>query len=80
MSMKKFLILGLCLVCTSCATTGSNQGGTKFSGSAQELYETGNRYARGTGVEKDYVKAVAYYRQAASMGNSDAQDSLGVRV
>ena len=34
-------------------------------------------YQYGTGVVKDEVEAVKYYKMAADQGNADAQNALG---
>ena len=34
-------------------------------------------YQYGTGVEKDEVEAVKYYKMAADQGDADAQNNLG---
>ena len=44
---------------------------------AQTLYEKGEQYYNGRGVEKDYAKAAEAYRQAASAGHARAQKMLG---
>ena len=54
----------------------SHEGGKIVS--AEELYQIGNQYYYGDGVEKDYVKARTYYNQAAEMGYADALNDLGV--
>jgi hypothetical protein len=83
--MKKILLLWLCVLCVSCSTNRDNSdenanGQMAYqNASAEELYQLGNRYSQGTGVEKNYATAVEYYRRAAEMGNSNAQDKLGVR-
>ena len=37
----------------------------------------GQRYAKGDGVPRDYVKAAEYFRQAAEQGYAPAQNNLG---
>lgn len=44
---------------------------------AKELYILGWNYQKGIGVEKDYSKALYYYKQAADMGNGDAYAGIG---
>ena len=46
--------------------------------SAEEQYNFGVAYANGTGVPKDLVKAVAWFRKAADQGHARAQYFLGV--
>lgn len=46
--------------------------------SAQEMYALGEEYYLGEyGVEKDYIKAVEWYRKAAEQGYAPAQNGLG---
>jgi len=40
--------------------------------------KTGNLFRKGDGVEKDYVKAVYWYRRAANQGFAGAQNNLAV--
>lgn len=40
-------------------------------------FDLGNVYYNGDGVEKDYAKAMKYYRKAAKQGNAEAQNKLG---
>jgi TPR repeat protein len=40
--------------------------------------KTGNLFRKGDGVEKDYVKAVHWYRKAANQGFAGAQNNLAV--
>ena len=44
-----------------------------FQGSAEEMYTTGNAYAK----RHDYLTAAKYYDQAARQGNVKAQYALG---
>ena len=82
MSIKKIILIGLlCTFTVGCATqSGISRDDTAYTGSSpQELYNTGNRYAKGIGVERNYAKAVTYFQRSADGGNSNAQASLGVR-
>ncbi|MBQ7682607.1 MAG: toll/interleukin-1 receptor domain-containing protein, partial [Oscillibacter sp.] len=45
---------------------------------AETLYQMGDKYYFGNGVEKDYAKAREYYEQAAAKGHAEALFSLGV--
>ena len=40
-------------------------------------FNLGLSYARGTGVEQDWAKAVRFYRLAADQGHAAAQFTLG---
>ena len=48
------------------------------SGDAHAQYNLGLCYANGTGVPKDEVEAVKWYRKAAEQNDADAQYNLGV--
>lgn len=45
-------------------------------GLAQAQYELGERYAKGFGLEQDWLKATDYYARAAAQANADAQCAL----
>ena len=47
------------------------------TGDARSQYELARYYAKGTGVQKDYVKAVQYLRRSAEQGNAEAEAMLG---
>ena len=44
---------------------------------AESLFQTGERYLRGTGLAQDYTEAVKWYRKAADQGHAGAQANLG---
>ena len=41
-------------------------------GLAQAQYELGERYAKGFGLDQDWLKATDYYGRAAAQANADA--------
>ncbi|TKT74235.1 peptidoglycan-binding protein [Aquamicrobium sp. LC103] len=47
------------------------------AGDAKALYEIGNRYAEGQGVETDLAKAASWYERAAELGLAPAQYRIG---
>jgi TPR repeat protein len=47
------------------------------NGNASAWWVLGCRYAQGTGVPQDDVKAVECYRKGAEMGSAEAQMNLG---
>ena len=47
-------------------------------GDAEAQYNLGVMYDEGAGIEKDLVKAAAWYRKAADQGFIDAQTNLGM--
>jgi TPR repeat protein len=42
------------------------------------MYNLGDMYYKGQGVEQSYEKAKEYYEQAAQLGHAEAQFNLGV--
>ena len=56
----------------------NDAAGPEESLDAAALYERGEDYYYGRGVEQDYGKALKWYRRAAEQGHADAQFSLGV--
>ena len=44
----------------------------------KDRYKLGGKYYHGNGVEKDYEKAIKWYRKAADQGHAKAQYYLGV--
>ncbi len=46
-------------------------------GLAEAQYQLGERYAKGTKVDQDWVKAADWFARAAAQGNSHAQCALG---
>jgi len=44
---------------------------------AETQFELGRRYAKGEGVEKNWHKAIQYFRKAAEQGHPQAQHELG---
>ncbi len=46
--------------------------------SAEEQYKLGEKYFYGTGVERDYTKAIEWYKKSAEQGNARAQYQLGL--
>jgi TPR repeat protein len=49
-----------------------------IKGNAEAQWKLGKLYANGTGVAKDYNKALMWFQKAADQGDSRAQNSLGV--
>jgi TPR repeat protein len=47
-------------------------------GNVEAQWRLGKLYANGTGVAKDYSKALLWFQKAAAQGDSRAQNSLGV--
>ncbi len=47
-------------------------------GDAKSQQELGSRYAQGSGVAKDYQRALAWFGKAARQGDSKAEFNLGV--
>lgn len=45
-------------------------------GFLDEQYELAMCYFEGNGLEKDYAKAVEWFRKAAEQGNKDAKEHL----
>ena len=43
----------------------------------EELYQEALRYHNGDGVEKDYIKALYWYRQAAKQNDALAMTQIG---
>lgn len=78
--IKKLLILGLCLLATSCASTGPMTDEAMTSQALQgeaDAYNTGMRYLIGKGAKQDYAKAIDYFEKAAETGNPYAENELG---
>src|SRR6185312_2003899 len=82
--MKKLGIIALCLLSAGCASqmSGGDIPAEKLDpqytqGSSDQLFATGERYAKGIGVSRNYAEAAKYYRGAAQMGNPKAEYALG---
>ncbi|KAI5796646.1 hypothetical protein EDC01DRAFT_614225 [Geopyxis carbonaria] len=56
---------------------GMKRGGTAKGELVLAIYELGNSYRQGWGVNKDPVAAREYYETAANLGDSDAQNEVG---
>lgn len=55
-----------------------NKKATQKATEAKALYDKAEDYYHGrNGVEKDYAKAMSFYRRAADRGNSAAESSIG---
>ncbi len=66
---RKWMVLGMALILIlACAAAAAE--------SAEELLRKGIACYDGVGVERDPVKAVQFFRQAADLGNADAMDYL----
>lgn len=47
-----------------------------LKGNADAQYALGEKYFWGQGVNKDYIKAIVWYKQAAAQGHRNAQDII----
>lgn len=49
-----------------------------LEGNAEAQIELGHLYREGTGIHQDYTEALRWYREAASQGNANAENNIGV--
>lgn len=56
---------------------GMTKGGSAKGELVLAMYELGNSYRQGWGVDKDPVAAREFYETAANLGDSDAQNEVG---
>ena len=63
-------ILNFLFTVLLCAGTSMAQN------NAAELFDLGEKYYYGRGVEQSYTEAEKYYRQAAEQGYAKAQNNL----
>ena len=58
-------------------TSGDDGETVVDDGNAEWQNDQGEKYYYGRGVERDYGKAVEWYRKSAEQGNAEAQNNLG---
>lgn len=84
------VVLTACVIGTAIYAYSINSGSTSAQGISKNILDAakagdaeaqtsiGRAYWQGTGVPKDYVQAVFWFRKAAEQGNSTAQLGLGI--
>jgi TPR repeat protein len=79
MSTRRAIVVAAFLALTSTSIFAADvaASGTQLSeGSPEAMNRMGVLYATGTGVPKDYVAALAWYRRAAAVGSLGAMNNI----